>query len=145
MLGHFFYFIGLLVFLIDLGLLTKFQKSSEIKEWVIKFNKVTKRNPVKSDFKGKDYENYVSFSFILILNFIWLFLGLLTKSWMIFSLILLFNILTNSLTKLIGEFSALSVILQFCKMVVITFSIGLLVINHYHLHLDLWRLIVPQW
>ena len=142
MLGHFFYFIGLLVFLIDLGLLTKFQKSSEIKEWVIKFNKVTKRNPVRSDFKGKDYESYVSFSFILVLNFIWLFLGLLTKSWVIFSLILLFNVIVNSLTKLIGQFSTLSVILQFCKMIVITFTIGLLVINHYHLHLDLWKLIV---
>jgi hypothetical protein len=144
-MGHFFYFIGLMIFLVNLGLLTKFHKLSEIKEWVIKFNKVTKRNPIKNDFKDKDYENYISFSFILILNFIWIFFGLLTKSWIIFSLILIFNFLVNSLTKLIGEFSAISVFIQFCKMIIITSTIGILVMNHYHLHLDLLKIIVPQW
>ena len=144
-MGHFFYFIGLIIFLINLGLLTKFHKASEIKEWVIKFNKVTNRNPIKNDFKDKDYEKYISFSFILILNFIWIFFGLLTKSWIIFSLILLFNYLTNSLTKLVGEFSVISVFIQFCKMIIITSTIGVLVINHYHLHLDLLKIIVPQW
>jgi len=145
MLGHIFYFIGLIIFLSNLGMISNFFKINKIKEWSIKFNKVTGRNPIKSDYKEKEFDSFISFGFLMAINFIWIFFGLLTKSWIIFSLILIFNFLINSLTKLIGEFSAISVFIQFCKMIIITSTIGILVMNHYHLHLDLLKIIVPQW
>lgn len=143
MLGHIFYFIGLIIFLANVGTLSNFFKFTKIKEWTIKFNKVAKRNPIKSDYKEKEYDQLISFGFLMAINFIWIFFGLLTKSWVIFSILLLFNLLVNLLTKTIGQFSTISTIIQFIKLLVITGMVGLLVINHFHLHLNLYKIILP--
>jgi hypothetical protein len=144
MIGHIFYFIGLIIFLSNLGLLSNFFKISKIKEWNIKFNKVTGKNPIKSDYKEKEFESFISFGLIMIINFIWIFFGLLTTSWIIFSLLLIFNLLVNLISKAIGLFTNVSNILQFVKLCIVTGFIGLLVINHYHLHLDLYKIILQK-
>jgi hypothetical protein len=144
MLGHIFYFIGLIIFLSNLGMLSNFFKINKIKEWSIKFNKVTGRNPIKSDYKEKEFDSFISFGFLMAITFIWMFFGLLTKSWIIFSLLLTFNLLVNLISKSIGLFNSVSNILQFVKLCIVTGIIGILVINHYHLHLDLYKIILQK-
>ena len=54
MFGHIYYFFGLIIFLLDLGLLMKFSKIHKTRNWVESFLKVTKRNPNKQDMGGND-------------------------------------------------------------------------------------------
>jgi hypothetical protein len=144
MLGHIFYFIGLIIFLSNLGILSNFFKINRIKEWSLKFNKVTGKNPVKGDYKEKEFDLFISFGFLMAINFIWIFFGLLTKSWIIFSLLLVFNLIVNLVSKAIGLFTSVSNILQFVKLCIVTGIIGLLVINHFHLHIDLYKIILQK-
>ena len=145
-MGNFYYFIGLIIFLANIGLLSKFKRIAKIKEWSSAFTKVAKKKPTKSDFKDKEYEELAAANSILAINFFWLFFGLITKSWIIFLVLLSFNFITNLILKIFKEFSLLSIMINFCKMVIINISIGILVINHYHLHLNLAHVdFIPWW
>jgi hypothetical protein len=144
MLGHLFYFIGLFIYLIDILIITRYFKFLKIKEWVFTFNKVTSKQPLKSEFKDKEFDMFFTYNTSTLFTFLWIFFGLLTKSWPIFSILLIMNISINYITQLIGQFSMISKIIQFIKMFIVTLSVGLLVINHFHLHLDLWKFILPH-
>lgn len=144
MIGHLYYFFGFFLFLLNLFLLTKYFSFFKTSEWVEKFQKVTNKKPQKSDFKKDEFSEWISFSILLIIDTLWLFCGVLTKSWKIFLLILIFNFILNLLLKLTGKFSTISKIIHFIKLIVITFTIGLLTMNHFHLHLDIWEL-TTQW
>lgn len=142
MLGHIFYFIGLVLFLSNISILSNFFKISKIREWSIKFNKVTGRKPIKSEYKENTHGQLLAFESLIGINFIWIFFGLVTKSWIIFSIILIFNLILNLITNTIGWFNKLSTTIQFLKIAIITLFIGILVINHFHLHKDLYQIII---
>ena len=144
-MGNFYYFIGLILFLANIGLLSKFRRIAKIREWVSAFTNVTKKKPTKGDFKDKEYEELAGSNLILALNFFWLFFGLISKSWIIFLILLSFNFIINITSKIFKQFSLASIILNFCKMTIINIGIGVLVINHYHLHLNLIHYFIPQW
>jgi len=142
MLGDIYYFLGLLLFLVDLGLLMKYSKIQKTKNWVDAFFKVTKRKPNKDDMKSEDFQELNSFNSVLTLDFLWMFFGLITNSWKFFLLLLIVNFLFNILIFQLKSIKKVSFVLGFLKMTLITFSIGLLVINHFHLHKDLYEMVL---
>jgi hypothetical protein len=142
MLGHIFYFIGLVLFLANISILSNFFKIRKIQEWSFKFNKVTGKKPLKSEYKENTHGQLLAFEVILVMSFIWIFFGLVTKSWIIFSLMLLFNLIINLITNSFGNFTKISTLIQFIKINVITLFVALLVINHFHLHKDLFGIII---
>ena len=79
MLGHIFYFFGLVIFILNVGILSKYFSYLKVKEWASKFNKVAKRQPIKSDFTEKDFEKFLSFNGVVVFTMFWLFFGVLTK------------------------------------------------------------------
>jgi hypothetical protein len=140
-MGHLFYFFGLIVFLTNINFLLEVFEYLRIKEWFNSFEKVTKKKPTVKDFKKGDLENYKKFNSVLAINSFWLFFGILSSSWKIFILLLIFNFLNGVLIKIIGEFRLISKILFLMKAIIITLSILILTINHFHLHLDLFGLL----
>lgn len=141
MMGHIFYFFGLIIFMSNLNLLLEYFDYIKIKEWSKSFEKVTKKPPLEKEFKKGDLVKYRKYNGILALNFLWLFLGIITASWKIFLILLILNFFTNLICKLIGEFRIFSVFLNFTKNILIVFSILILCVNHFHLHLDLYNLL----
>jgi hypothetical protein len=140
MFGNIFYFLGLLIFLVDLSLLLKYSKIQKTRNWVDAFFKVTKRRPNKQDMNLDDFRELNSYNSILTVNFLWVFFGLITNSWKFFLLLLFTNLFLNIiLNKTIG-LKSLNYLVGFFKISVLTGSIGLLVINHFHLHLDLFQI-----
>jgi hypothetical protein len=141
MLGHIFYFFGLILFLTNISILSKFQTIYRIKEWVIKFKKVTSKDPDKNEYKGKDYQYFTSYAGISVINFLWMFVGLIAGSWYVFLFTILASLVINLLTKSVGEFTIVGRILQLIKSIFICLIIGFLVINHFHLHWDIYKMI----
>ena len=140
-MANFFYLIGLILFLWNFALLTKFFKFEKIREWSVKFQKVTKKDIIPLDFKDNEYNELKAYTSILLFNFFWLFFGLISKDWKICGSILFFNFGITYLTSKIGEFKSISKLLRFTKFFITTILIGLMTINHFDLHWDLWKVI----
>lgn len=138
MLGDIYYFIGLILFLADLGLIMKFSKIQKSKNWVEAFFKVTKRKPNKQDMDKESFQELNSSNLILTLNFLWIFFGLITKSWKFYLVVLFTNLFLNSVINKIQNLKSLSNFVSYLKMFLLTSTILLLVINHFHLHKDLF-------
>lgn len=141
-LGHIFYFFGLLIFLINIQSIPKLFEYIKIREWFKSYKKVTKKIPTDKDFKKGEFDKYNNYNGIISLNFFWLFLGILSNSWKIFLIVLLISILIDSIVYVVGEFNTLSKLLSVMKIIFITSSVIVLTINHFHLHLDLFSLLV---
>lgn len=142
MMGHLFYFVGLIVVLFNIFNISKYKRIFELREWMIKFKEVTGRNPVATDYRKKDDKDIlIAWSMSIILTSFWVFFGLLTKSWYVFLFMILVNTTINLATKLIGEFNMFAFTIHFAKNVLILFLIMFLILNHFHLHLDIWNLI----
>jgi hypothetical protein len=140
-LGHLFYFIGLIVFLVNIQFLYDLFDYIRIKEWSVSFKKITNKTPTDKDFKRGDLEKYKKLSGVIGLNFFWVFFGILSSNWKIFLIILVTSSLIDFLIHTIGQFKTLSKLIFIFKMTLITLSILILTINHFHLHLDLFELL----
>jgi hypothetical protein len=140
MFGDIFYFFGLLLFLVDLGVLLKYSKIQKIKNWVEAFFKVTKRKPNKQDMNLEDFKELNSFNLVLTINFLWIFFGLITKSWKFYLLVLIINLFLNLLIEKSKSLKSISHMLGVVKIFILVSAVGLLVINHFHLHLDLFEI-----
>jgi hypothetical protein len=140
-MGHIFYFFGLILFLTNLSFLYQYFDYIKIREWFISFQKVTKKIPTVEDFKRGEFEKYKKFNGVEGLNFLWIFFGILTQSWKFFLLLIFFNIAISLVINFIGQFRPISKFINFIKFIIISLSILLLTINHFHLHLDLYSLL----
>lgn len=141
MLGDLFYLIGFILFLVGFAFLYKTTKIVSITDWAKKFKKVTGKFPSEGDFRSKEeWSLTLGFGFTSIFTSIWLFVGLLSNSWLVFLLILALGLLTNILNKFSNIF--------FMKInininsIVRVLTIGFLVLNHFHLHLDLTNILL---
>jgi hypothetical protein len=141
MLGHIYYTLGLIPLLMTLAIIIKLRDYNRVKEWYSKFEKVTGGKPKQEDFRSTDeYSIYTGVSGIMILDFIWIILGLLTQSWYIFLFILSFTIVLNIIKKAIS----LDIISRLTTAIIIItkFSVYLyLIINHFHLHYNTWEVV----
>ena len=133
-----FYGIGLVIIGLNLAVLLRYKKIFEINEWLAGYKKVMGRNPGKSDFRSQsDLEILLSWSFTVVITVLWMFFGLLSKYWVIFILIFCFNILLNYLSKKLNKYKRVRFLLKFIKSIVMVSIISFLVINHFHLKMDL--------
>jgi len=141
MLGHIYYVIGLIPMLMALAILTKLREFNRVKIWKAKFEEITKRPAKKEDFRSiEEYNTFAGVNGIMIIDFIWIVLGLLTGSWYIFLSLISVSIIVNFIRKAIN-LSIVSNIL-FGILLITKFLVYLyLIINHFHLHYDTWELI----
>jgi hypothetical protein len=141
-MGNIFYFFGLIIVIFNLFTIYRFKRIFTLREWVIKFKEVTGKDPISSDYRKKDDKDMlITWSVSVILTSFWIFFGLLSKSWYIFLSIIIINTVINLINKLIGEFSVFSFALNFIKSLAILLVIIFLILNHFHLHIDIWKLI----
>lgn len=143
-LGGIFYAVGLLFLVFDIFYLTKYNKISKISEWYKAFLKVSNRYPTASDTKNvTDLSLYQGIKVISTLEFIWLIFGILSGSWKVFITLMVIFYISNLLRiyMLGGFYTIPSKVLGFVTLLFKTAAIAMLVINHFHLHLDLFNIV----
>lgn len=142
MLANLFYFTGLFIFLFQLLLTYNFPRFLFLKEFVLKFQKVTNKKPENDDFPGRDFEFYNFVVATNILTSFWFFLGLIGANWIIFVFYFIYSPILNIFSGM-SQNRFLSAIFSFVKMLLTLLVVGLLVFNHFHLHINLTKLILP--
>lgn len=146
-LGHIFYALGLLVFLLDLIHLAGFNKIYKVSEWVAAFKKINSKNPKKKDYRTEEDYNFSTFhTMFIVLEFFWLIFGLISSSWKIFIIIFILGFFIKGVqftfNKISGrEFNKLSMLIAYPYLLIKCGIILLLIINHFHLHIDLYNYI----
>ncbi len=140
-MGHVFYFLGLFVFLANMNYLINFFDFIKIKEWIDSFKKITNRDPTEKDYNKSKFEKFKKFGGVEKGNLIWLFFGLITASWKIFIILISIGILLDGLIRIIGEFKMSSKFITIAKMMIFSTSTLILILNHFHLHMDLFSLL----
>lgn len=140
-LGHIFYAIGLILVLILITLISRFDEFYNAREWVIKYQVVTGKKPERVNFRSEsEYLNVLLISLFDLLDFIWTLVGLLSSSWFVFAFLFIWSIGTNLIKSKIN-LNPLSKFMSFQLVLVKFITISYLIINHFHLHLDTWKLI----
>ena len=140
-LGHIYYLIGILVCILILSLLSKHKKSLDIRKWYVKFKQVTGEKPTKEQFRSKEeFKIFEESNSIMLIELIWIIGGLITSSWYIFLCILFLSFIQTKLLKpfrFTFLYNIASLSFLFSKFFVYLFMI----INHFHLHQDIYLLI----
>jgi len=140
MLSDIFYFFGLLLFFITVSRVLTYSKIIDIKEWFEKFKKVTQKDPKKEDFRSEtEYSLFISIGCFSVFQSLWLICGLLTGSWKVFGLLIILSFIFRMFFEKLSY--TIQKILGTLFTIIISASILLLVINHFHLHLDIFKII----
>lgn len=144
MIGHIYYIFGLLIILSIISIIANFNKFYSIEEWHNKFKKVTGKYPEKKEFRNSEEYNLKSgISILSYIEFTWLLLGILTSSWYMFISLFIYIMIVSSIIKPV-RFNVIGKIVSF-HLVLVRFSIYLfLVINHFHLHIDVLSIVVKS-
>lgn len=140
MLATFFYFIGMLIFLSNLLVLSKFSDYIYIKSFFKSFQKVTGKKPEKKDFSDSNYQFYSFLILNSVLTVSWFFIGLLSKNWLFFLLYFLYNPILDLVSK--SKFKILNNSIEYLRLTLNIIIIATLVINHFHLHINLTNFIL---
>lgn len=145
MILDFYYFLGLFILISVVSQIFLFNKLFKITEWISKFKKVTDERPVKKDFESEEDYNLISGrDAFLIIEGIWLIIGFLTNNWFAFLGLSLYSLLLGILYKTILKklvFSLLGKLLYFKFFIIKALVYAFLIINHFHLKLDLWEIV----
>jgi len=112
----------------------------KIKEWSESFQRVTKKIPSSKDYKKGELDKLKKFNAAISLNLTWIFIGLISSNWEIFSILLLIHLIFESIIKFIGEYKIISKFVFFMRLFIMTGSIFILVMNHFHWNLNLFQL-----
>lgn len=140
-MGDLFYASGLIPLLLMISFLLKIRNFNRVSEWYIKFEKVTGKVPKKSDYRTPDeYDIYTGVSFISIIDFVWMILGLLSNNWYVFLSLMLLSIIVN-LSKKYINIILISNFLTFLLISVKIFVYLCLILNHFHFHYDIWKVL----
>jgi|ERR1035437_5419518 hypothetical protein len=142
-LGHIFYAFGLIVLLLDFLHLLGFNKIYKVSEWISAFKKINKKNPKKRDYRSEEDYSFATFQTLFIaLEFFWLVFGLLSSSWKVFIFIFIIGLVIKgiqfTINKLSGsEFNIVDKFLSYPYLIFKCALIVVLIINHFHLHINL--------
>lgn len=140
MLSDLFYFIGFFLFLGGIGRLFNNNKLVEITDWLRKFKKVTKKTPTPKEFRSEsEWVLTVAFGTLSLFDSIWILIGFLSSNWLIFLSLSLLTVIQVNLNRILNI--TLSKIINFILVFVKVSTFGLLVLNHFHLHIDLISLL----
>lgn len=140
-MGHLYYFFGLLMVIVNISLLPNIFKYHKINYWAATYLKVSGKPPKKEDFSDGEWDLFNVFVQSSVSTSFWIFLGILTQSWKIFILMTFLLFCINWFLKNWGSQSLPSKTLIVVKSLLVTVVPLILVINHFHLHLDLWSLL----
>lgn len=140
-MGDLFYFFGLLIFLVNLSLIHKTFKFHKINHRSQTFMKVTGKAPKKEDFESDEWIIFNSILVIQIITTLWIFLGLLTQSWKIYLLLIIVLLPINWSIRKFGSQNLINKFLMMIKASTLTFIPLLMTLNHFHMHLDIWKLL----
>lgn len=141
MLGNIFYILGIFTLILTFSNLVNFFKYIKIKNWTLSFKKVTGVNPDKKEFKtNEEYNIFSLFSFFSIIEFLWLILGIATASWYVFISIILLGVIIRFICR-ITKIGFLEYFLGFPYNLAKAFTMLFLIINHFHLHLDILKIV----
>lgn len=134
-----FYFIGLFMLLLNIVLMTMSSNIVYLREFVLKFEKVTNKKPEKNDFSGKLYETYTYVKVVELSNFIWFFVGLISSNWIIFLMYFIYNLLI-SILLINGNIKWVNISIEFLRHLMNVALLAILVFNHFHFKLNLTNL-----
>lgn len=136
-IGHIYYALGVFVLLVHITAIINFNSLSGLIVWVKKFKKVTSHLPSASDYRNNsDYELSKFVKIFNVVISIWFCFGLLTASWKIFLLMIIGRLLLLfTKSDLFYRYAFLAI--NFTNVILTL----LLIVNHFHLHLDLFQVI----
>lgn len=141
-MGDIFYSIGLLIIILNIVTILKYERIFDITEWLFRYKNVTGRNPIVENFRNKeDHDLLLFWSCTVVLTVIWMLFGLLSSDWIIFLFVFLFNIFFNYTKKLFSEIRKVKMFITLIKSFIGLFIIIFLVINHFHIQLDLMKVL----
>lgn len=141
-MGDLFYSIGLVVTILNLSLICKYKKIYEVTDWLSKFKKVIGRNPKKEDFRNRsDQELLLFWSSTVLLTVVWMLFGLMSHDWASFLIIFSINIILNFISKKSFGIKKIKFGLMFLKSLIMVVVIGFLVVNYFHLKIDISKYI----
>lgn len=136
MLANFYYFIGLFILICAFSNLINFFKFSKIRHWISTYQKVTNQDVSRKDFrKIEEYNIFTIYSIFTICEFVWFLIGLVSNSWYVFLSLILLSFTTRFLANLFNHnvvYNTLGFTIQFIKFS----AILILILNHFHFHLD---------
>ena len=136
MIGHIYYLIGLVVFFSIISIIFRFKKIYFIKEWKDKYEKVTGKKPLKSEFRAKiEYTTLESYNILVVFELIWVLFGLISNSWCIFLSIIITSYVLNLLIKPI-KYTMLHRLSIHLFIILKLLVYGYLVVNHFYLHIE---------
>lgn len=141
-MGHLFYIYVLLTTVLLFPIITKFFRLKTIQEWYTKFEKVTGKKPLKSDFRSEEeYNLYISISIVSLLELFIIIGGLLSSSWYIYLVLFLLSIILTICLRPI-QFTMVSKTILFINQLFRISCYVFMIINHFHIHLDIYNLIM---
>jgi hypothetical protein len=145
MLGDLYYFFMLTLIIFNVLFIVNINRFYKISEWVYSYKKIKGDFPEKEKFKKDEFELLSFLNLVLVYNFFMILLGIISKSWKIYLLLMSIMIINFFLMKAIesifGKFSITNKIIHTIFMIFMTASLSFLTINHYHLHLELFDVI----
>ena len=137
MFANIFYTIGGLVILMGIFNILHFFKYYNVVIWYRERDKLSKSKIRQNDFRStEDYNLYVITNFFSLLQGFWMWIGLFTKDWGFF-LILIGLSLLFALINLILKSNILEKSVVFAYNIFKTLVIIMLVYNHFFLHYEL--------
>lgn len=140
-LSYIFYGFGFFIFLHCLMTLLRFSKYYYIKEWVYKFTEITGSRPKYEDFRfDEDYRLHTTKNILLIIELLWICLGIFSSNWFVFLPLLVFSFIMGTGLKKI-RFTIFDKFLLFVYTFVKTFIYLLLIINKFYLEINLLELL----
>ena len=141
MSGNIFYLFGLLVFVFSFSRLINYNKIIQIQDWVLAFKKVAQKDPTKKDFRSQDdYSLFLGYGTISVIESIWIIIGLLSGNWQIFLILLLTGIILKSVLEYSPKTpKTLKKVVGFTFSFIKTITTLILVLNHFHFHLNLFE------
>ena len=139
MFANIFYTIGGLVILMGIFNILHFFKYYNVVIWYRERDKLSKSKIRQNDFRStEDYNLYVITNFFSLLQGFWMWIGLFTKDWGFF-LILIGLSLLFALINLILKSNILEKSVVFAYNIFKTLVIIMLVYNHFFLHYTLGK------
>ena len=139
MFANIFYTIGGLVILMGIFNILHFFKYYNVVIWYRERDKLSKSKIRQNDFRStEDYNLYVITNFFSLLQGFWMWIGLFTKDWGFF-LILIGLSLLFALINLILKSNIIEKSVVFAYNIFKTLVIIMLVYNHFFLHYTLGK------
>ncbi len=134
LIGNLYYIFGLIPLILSLSNVFNYFKFFTIKNWALKFKKVTGKEPSNKDYRSDgDYHFFITYGVSSLIISFWLLLGVITNSWYIYILIIISNIIILRIGNKIKN-DNLNMIMGFLLTTIKCLIIYALIMNHFHFH-----------